>query len=100
MESNSIKIIECFDITGLGLITEIQHQFDGIPPNTHLIDSITNEGWIVKKRIHQGIHHHHHLNILLKKQTALKVLFLIPFVMLLLFYTNSEMLLDYVSLIC
>lgn len=54
METNSIKIIECFNITGRGLLTELQHSENGIPPNTELIDSITNERWIVKKRIHSG----------------------------------------------
>jgi len=37
MKPNHIKIIECFNIKGRGLLTEIQHFEDGIPPNTKLI---------------------------------------------------------------
>ena len=51
MRSNSIKIIECFNLTGIGLLTEVQHSENGIPPNTLVINSKTQEHWIVKKRI-------------------------------------------------
>lgn len=50
-ETNSIKIIECFTITGRGLLTELQHSENGIPPNTQLINSESGETWTVKKRI-------------------------------------------------
>jgi hypothetical protein len=55
MERNFVKIVECFNITGLGLLTELQHYENGIPPNTQIIDSNTDETWIVKKRVHHGI---------------------------------------------
>jgi len=55
MESNHIKIIECFNITGLGILAEIQHHLDGIPPSTQIIDPKTNETWIVKRRVLHGI---------------------------------------------
>jgi len=55
IESNHVKIIECFNITGLGVLTEIQHHFDGIPPNSQIIDPETNETWIIKKRVLHGI---------------------------------------------
>lgn len=47
MSPNSVKIVDCFDVPLFGLITEIQH---GISPNTLIIDSDTNQLWIVKKR--------------------------------------------------
>ncbi|AXT63056.1 hypothetical protein D1816_22820 [Aquimarina sp. AD10] len=55
MEQGFIKIIECFNITAIGLLTELQHSENGIPPNTQIFDPITNETWIVKKRVHHGI---------------------------------------------
>ena len=55
MESGFIKIIECFNITGIGLLTELQHSENGIPPNTQIFDTITNKTWVVKKRVHLGI---------------------------------------------
>jgi len=50
-KTNSIKIIECFHITGRGLLTEIQHSENGIPPNTKLINSESGDSWTVKKRV-------------------------------------------------
>lgn len=55
MKSSFVKIIECFNITGIGLLTELKHNENGIPPNSQIIDQITNEIWIVKKRVHHGI---------------------------------------------
>ena len=55
MKSGFVEIIECFNITGVGLLTELQHNENGIQPNTKLIDETTNETWIVKKRVHHGI---------------------------------------------
>ncbi len=55
MELGFVKIIECFDVTGIGLLTELQHFENGIPPNTQLINPETNDSWIVKKRVYHGI---------------------------------------------
>jgi hypothetical protein len=55
MKSGFVEIIECFNITGVGFLTELQHNENGIQPNTKLIDETTNETWIVKKRVHHGI---------------------------------------------
>ncbi|WP_426430076.1 hypothetical protein ACPX19_11115 [Winogradskyella sp. HB-48] len=55
MEPNFVKVVECFNITGLGLLIELKHNLNGIPPNTEIIDCTTNEIWIVKKRVHHGI---------------------------------------------
>jgi len=54
MESGFIKIIECFNISRLGLMTELQHFENGIPPGTQIIDLNTEESWIVKKRVLSG----------------------------------------------
>lgn len=54
METNSIKIIDCFDIKGLGLMTVIQHFENGIPPNTKVVNPDTDEYWIIKKRVLSG----------------------------------------------
>lgn len=48
------KIIDCFNIKGRGLITEIQHQQNGLPPGSILEDPNTGNTWIVKKRILTG----------------------------------------------
>ncbi len=55
MKKDFVKIIQCFNITGLGFLTELQHNENGIPPNTQLFDVETNETWIVKKRVFHGI---------------------------------------------
>ncbi|WP_157811725.1 hypothetical protein [Tenacibaculum sp. SZ-18] len=55
MESNFVKIVECYIITGVGILIELQHRENGIPPNTEIIDSTSNETWIIKKRVHNGI---------------------------------------------
>lgn len=55
MKSNFIKVIECFEVKGLGLITEIQHLESGIPPNTLVFNLESNESWIVEKRIFSGV---------------------------------------------
>ncbi len=54
MESGFIKIIECFNISRVGLMTELQHFENGIPPGTQIIDLNTEESWIVKKRVLSG----------------------------------------------
>ncbi len=54
MESGFVKIIECFNITAIGLIMELQHNENGIPPNTHIINEKTKERWIIKKRVLSG----------------------------------------------
>ncbi len=55
MESGFVKIIECFNITGIGLITELQHNENGIPPNSKIVDLATDKVWIIKKRVYHGI---------------------------------------------
>ncbi|WP_299888811.1 hypothetical protein [uncultured Lacinutrix sp.] len=55
MKSGFVKIIECFNITGMGLLTELKHNENGISPNTELTDVSTNETWVVKKRVYHGI---------------------------------------------
>ena len=50
-----LKIIECFDVSGMGLITEIQHNENGIPPKSQIFDETTGESWEVKKRIFNGL---------------------------------------------
>lgn len=54
METKSVKITECFQIKGIGLMTELQHWQDGIPPNTKLIDPASGDTWLVKKRVLSG----------------------------------------------
>ncbi len=55
MESNVVKIVECFNIAGIGILTELKHNANGIPPNTEIIDITSDETWIIKKRVHHGI---------------------------------------------
>lgn len=55
MEVNQVKVIECFNLKGLGLMTEIQHFENGIPSNCEIIDVKSNESWIVKKRVLSGL---------------------------------------------
>ncbi|WP_405223789.1 hypothetical protein [Dokdonia sp. Asnod1-B02] len=54
MESSFIKIIECFNLPGIGLLTELQHNENGIPPNTEIIELETEKSWIIKKRVLSG----------------------------------------------
>jgi predicted thioredoxin/glutaredoxin len=54
MKTNFIKIIECFNIIGIGLLAELQHFENGIPSNTKLINSESEESWVVKKRVLSG----------------------------------------------
>jgi hypothetical protein len=55
MDHTSVKIIECYTITGRGLLTEIQHTLDGLPPNTVLMDPSSKQAWVVKKRVLSGL---------------------------------------------
>jgi len=55
MKKGFVKVIECFNITGFGILTELQHNENGIPPNTEIIESETGEFWIIKKRVLSGI---------------------------------------------
>lgn len=55
MKSGYVKIIECFNIPSRGLITALQHQENGIPPTTRLMDSKKRDSWIVQKRVLSGI---------------------------------------------
>lgn len=49
------KIISCFNITGRGLIAEVQHNLNGLPFETILKDFNSDNFWIVKERIFQGL---------------------------------------------
>ncbi|MBW1297898.1 hypothetical protein [Aquimarina litoralis] len=55
MKPGFVSIVECFNISGIGLLTELQHFEKGIPPETQIIDLNTQEFWIVKKRVLSGI---------------------------------------------
>ncbi|WP_196888828.1 hypothetical protein [Aureivirga sp. CE67] len=55
MKKGYVKIIECFDIPGMGMLAELQHYENGIPPNTEIIDLETENSWFVKKRVYHGI---------------------------------------------
>ena len=55
MESNTVKIIDSFQITGRGLLTVLQHRENGLPPGTMVIDHKTGNSWVVKKRVYAGI---------------------------------------------
>jgi hypothetical protein len=54
MEKGLVKIIECFNITGIGLLTELHHNENGIPPDTEIIDLKTESKWIITKRVLSG----------------------------------------------
>lgn len=51
MEKGFVKIIECFNITGIGLLTELQHNENGIPPDTEIVDLKTETKWTIAKRV-------------------------------------------------
>ncbi len=51
MEKGFVKIIECFNITGIGLLTELQHNENGISPDTEIIDLKTATKWTIVKRV-------------------------------------------------
>ena len=54
-EVQKAKIVSCFNITGRGIIAEIQHNLNGLPPDTTLKDFNSDNFWIVKERvIHSG----------------------------------------------
>ncbi|MHA7944596.1 hypothetical protein ACJOV8_016075 [Formosa sp. 3Alg 14/1] len=55
MKSNSIKILECFNFPESRFLTELQHNENGIPPNTEIVDSETGKSWIIKSRALSGI---------------------------------------------
>ncbi len=46
-----IKIIESTNFIQSQILVEIAHIENGIPPETKLYDTLTNEYWIVKKRV-------------------------------------------------
>jgi uncharacterized protein (DUF2344 family) len=54
MKLGFVKIMECFNITEIGLLTEIQHRENGIPPDTEIIDLKTESKWIITKRVLLG----------------------------------------------
>ncbi len=49
MKPGFVTIVECFNISRVGLMTELQHFENGIPPETQIIDVNTKESWIVLK---------------------------------------------------
>lgn len=55
MNKPSIKILECFNISHLGIVTEIQHTLNGIKPDTVVLDVKTGESWCIKKRMLSGL---------------------------------------------
>jgi hypothetical protein len=55
MKKGFVKILECFNIPEFGIITELQHNENGIPPNTEILKSETEESWIIKRRVLSGI---------------------------------------------
>jgi hypothetical protein len=55
MKTKTVKILECFNLHGMGLVTKLQHYENGIPPNTRLISHRSAQKWIVKKRILSGV---------------------------------------------
>ncbi|TCI95051.1 hypothetical protein [Tenacibaculum sp. M341] len=50
-----IKIIESTDFIQSQILVKIAHIENGIPPETKLYDTFTNEYWIVKKRVHTSL---------------------------------------------
>lgn len=50
-----IKIIESTDFIQSQILVEIEHLENGIPPETKLYDTVTNEYWIVKKRVYTSL---------------------------------------------
>lgn len=54
MEKGFVKIVECFNITGIGFLTELQHNENGIAPDTQIVDLITETNWIITKRVLSG----------------------------------------------
>ena len=55
MNPQHVKVIGCYEIKATGLLTEIQHFLEGIPPGSELVDEESNAYWIVKKRVFHGI---------------------------------------------
>jgi len=54
MKKGFVKIIECFNITGIGLLTELQHNENGIAPDTEIVDLNTETNWTITKRVLSG----------------------------------------------
>ena len=54
MKKGFVKVIECFNITGIGILTELQHNENGIPPDTEIVDLNTETNWTVTKRVLSG----------------------------------------------
>ncbi len=54
MKPGFVTIVECFNISRLGLMTELQHFENGIPTGTQITDMNTEESWVVKKRVLSG----------------------------------------------
>ncbi len=48
---SEVLILKSFDITGRGIIAEIQHNRQGLPPGTELQSRINGRIWKVKHRL-------------------------------------------------
>jgi hypothetical protein len=51
MEEKTIYIVECFVITGRGIIAELQHFEEGLPKGTLIKCKTTGNTWLIKHRI-------------------------------------------------
>lgn len=49
--SITIRAIECFEVSGIGMLTELQHFFDGLPSDTIVQSTNSHKKWRVTKRI-------------------------------------------------
>lgn len=54
MKRGFVKVIECFNITGIGVLIELQHYENGIPPDTEIIDLNSETKWVITKRVLSG----------------------------------------------
>lgn len=55
VETQTAKIISCFNISGKGIVAEIQHNLNGLPFETILKDLNSDKFWIVRERVYQGL---------------------------------------------
>lgn len=54
MKSGCVKIGNSFNITGIGILVELQHYENGIPPNTKITDLNSKISWIVVIEYEKG----------------------------------------------
>lgn len=53
LRPRTIKILDSFQITGRGFLTELQHFENGLPPTTVVLDT-TGNSWFVRSRVFSG----------------------------------------------